>query len=242
VSRDPAPASGESVRRADSVAPSSAAAKVDEILANYLSGPNRKIVLRLAAQRAAVDPALADDVAARRIADELTRAGLMFVPEPARSRCVADLSRFARSEDAVPSAALQGRHRIEVEADVIRVRAAVRAAALELSMGTTDTTRLVTAVSELARNALQYAGGGEVVVRVLREPAPLVEVVVSDRGPGIPNLDEIMAGRYRSKHGMGVGLRATKSLCDEVDIDTKVGLGTTVRLRKRAMVSSGRAR
>ncbi len=88
-------------------------------------------------------------------------------------------------------------------------------------------TRLMTAVSELARNIIQYAGEGQLDLTPTSTP-PGVEIVAKDRGPGIPNLDRIMAGNYRSRLGMGLGLRGVKRLAERFDVRTGAGQGTVV--------------
>jgi serine/threonine-protein kinase RsbT len=87
-------------------------------------------------------------------------------------------------------------------------------------------TRLTTAVSELARNIVLYAGTGQVEVRPTSPPG--LEVVARDNGPGIANLARIMGGDYRSRHGMGLGLRGVKKLAERFDVQTAPGRGTTV--------------
>jgi serine/threonine-protein kinase RsbT len=88
-------------------------------------------------------------------------------------------------------------------------------------------TRVMTAVSELARNIVQYAGEGEIELSPTSQP-PGVEIVARDRGPGIPNLDRIMVGNYRSRLGMGLGLRGVKNLAERFDVRTEIGRGTLV--------------
>ena len=121
---------------------------------------------------------------------------------------------------------------IESEEDVVLARQRARQVAAALSVDTQDQIRIATAVSEIARNAYSYAGGGRVEFRVEGSSAPqLLTIAVRDRGPGIPNLDEILSGRYRSRTGMGLGVLGARRLLDRVDIDTSSS-GTTVTLKK----------
>ncbi|NUP08704.1 MAG: anti-sigma regulatory factor [Polyangiaceae bacterium] len=115
---------------------------------------------------------------------------------------------------------------VKVEQDVVRVRNEARELAVALGFSLTGRTRLATAVSELARNIVQYAGEGEIELKAVI-PSGL-EVTARDRGPGILNLDEIMTGNYRSKLGMGLGLRGVKQLADAFEVNTGAGKGTTV--------------
>ena len=95
-----------------------------------------------------------------------------------------------------------------------------------------DQTRISTAVSEIARNAYEYAGGGKVEFIADMAMPPSLLVRVSDEGPGIAQLDLILAGRYRSAHGLGIGITGSRTLMDEFNVDTRLGKGTTVDLRK----------
>ncbi|HYV44327.1 MAG TPA: ATP-binding protein [Myxococcaceae bacterium] len=99
----------------------------------------------------------------------------------------------------------------------------------------TDCIRVVTAVSELARNIYLYAQTGEVRLTMAEEPdwSLLFQVVAQDRGPGIPNLDEILSGSYRSKTGLGKGLLGARTLLDGLDIKTGPG-GTTIKGFKKS--------
>ncbi|HYE92558.1 MAG TPA: ATP-binding protein [Terriglobales bacterium] len=122
---------------------------------------------------------------------------------------------------------------IAYEQDVVSARQRARQIASALGLDGQDQTRIATAVSELARNAFNYAKGGRVEFTIDAERLPQrLAVTVSDRGPGIPNLDEIMSGRYQSRTGMGLGLIGARRLVDGFDIRTAPGEGTIVRLDK----------
>jgi len=92
--------------------------------------------------------------------------------------------------------------------------------------------KVATAVSELARNIVFYAGKGTVELRSLKDDRGILglQIIASDQGPGIPQskLDEIWAGTYKSQRGMGKGLVAVKKLVDDFQLDTRPGVGTTV--------------
>ena len=99
----------------------------------------------------------------------------------------------------------------------------------------TDCIRTVTAVSELARNIYLYAQTGEVRLTMVEEPDRWLtfHVLAQDHGPGIPHLDEVLSGSYRSKTGLGKGLLGARTLLDGLDIKTGPG-GTTVKGFKKA--------
>ena len=112
-----------------------------------------------------------------------------------------------------------------------RQRASQIAAAL--GFDTAEQTRIATAVSEIARNAYRYAAGGTVVFSIDRDSQPQALVVrVSDHGPGIAALDDILSGGYRSPTGAGAGIAGAQRLMDAFAIDSAPGRGTTVTMRK----------
>ncbi len=119
---------------------------------------------------------------------------------------------------------------IQAEHDLVLVRQRCRQFARQLGLDTNRQTRLATAVSEISRNAFQYAGGGKVELIVDRDQAQLM-VRVSDSGPGIRNLDKILAGSYQSETGLGLGVTGARRLVDEFEIESKPGVGTTVTLK-----------
>ena len=118
------------------------------------------------------------------------------------------------------------------ERDVVAARQRARQLAQLLGFDTQDQTRLATAVSEIARNAWSYAGGGTLEFSVEGQSRPQILLVrVADRGPGIADLDAVLSGRYRSSTGMGLGIVGSKRLMDAFEIQTSPA-GTTVLLRK----------
>jgi signal transduction histidine kinase/CheY-like chemotaxis protein len=121
---------------------------------------------------------------------------------------------------------------IKTEPDVVNARQRARHVAIALGFDMTDQARIATAVSELARNAYVYAGGGRVEYAIEGAlPPQLLIVRVVDHGPGIANLDDILGGRYRSSTGMGIGLVGTRRLMDQFSIETS-SRGTTISLKK----------
>jgi signal transduction histidine kinase/DNA-binding response OmpR family regulator len=123
------------------------------------------------------------------------------------------------------------RMEIRREHDVVLVRQRARHVAAALKFDSQDQTRIATALSEIARNAFEYAGGGMVEFQIQKAPSPALQISVSDKGRGIANVDEILAGKYVSPTGMGLGLIGAKRLMDTFHIDT-TPKGTTVVLSK----------
>jgi signal transduction histidine kinase len=125
------------------------------------------------------------------------------------------------------------RSQIVLEEDVVLARHRARELSRLLGFDHQDQTRIATALSELARNAFQYAGGGR--VEFLLQVGSLNHLFVmrvTDKGPGIPNLDEVLSGSYRSRTGMGVGLLGAKRLMDVFHVGAVPGGGTQVTLKK----------
>jgi signal transduction histidine kinase/DNA-binding response OmpR family regulator len=123
--------------------------------------------------------------------------------------------------------------RIQYEHDVVSVRQRCRQVAEALGFETQQQTRLATAVSEIARNAFSYARGGKVEFFLEGSTPPqLFSIRVTDSGRGIPNLEEVLEGRYRSETGMGLGIIGARRLMDRFRIDTAPETGTTVYLAK----------
>lgn len=108
--------------------------------------------------------------------------------------------------------------------DIIHARQAGRELARKAGFGTVDQTRIATAISELVRNALLYAGGGACEVATeATDDLTTIRVVVSDDGPGIPDIDRAMEAGYSRNKGLGLGLPAVRRLMGVLHIDTHPG-------------------
>ncbi|HEU5315977.1 MAG TPA: anti-sigma regulatory factor [Chloroflexota bacterium] len=129
-------------------------------------------------------------------------------------------------------------HRLSIagEDDIVLARQRARDLARRLGFGMIDQSRIATAVSELTRNVVRYATDkrGEVHLTELRSPDGTagLEIVVADHGPGIPDVERAMQEGFTSGPGLGMGLPGTKRLMDEMDVDSVVGRGTIVTVRK----------
>ncbi len=119
------------------------------------------------------------------------------------------------------------------EHDIVLSRQAVRRMAQQLGFSLVDQTKMVTAASELARNAVIYGGGGVLTWRLLSDGAKRgLRLVFEDRGPGIPNLDLAMTDGWSSGTGLGLGLTGTRRLVNEFEIESTVGIGTRVTITR----------
>src|SRR6201999_215326 len=120
---------------------------------------------------------------------------------------------------------------IESEPDVVTVRQRAHRLAELLGFERQDQTRIATAVSELARNAFSYAGGGRAEFILDPTSAPQTfHIRISDKGPGISDVQTILDGQYRSKSGMGLGIIGARRLMDHFKIDSRPGKGTIVEI------------
>jgi serine/threonine-protein kinase RsbT len=119
---------------------------------------------------------------------------------------------------------------IKTSEDVVRIRQRVRALAVEATMSLVDQTKIVTAASELARNTLDYGGGGWVELEVLSGGRRGVRLQFVDEGPGIPDIARALSDGYTSGKGLGLGLGGAKRLSNEFDIWSEPGKGTRVSI------------
>lgn len=117
--------------------------------------------------------------------------------------------------------------------DVVRLRHAVRQAAVECAFSLVDQTKLVTAASELARNAIDHGGGGEAILQVLeRDGRRGVRLEFVDQGKGIANIDQALKDGFTTGSGLGLGLGGARRLCNEFDIESRPGAGTRVTIAR----------
>lgn len=117
--------------------------------------------------------------------------------------------------------------------DIVRVRQEVRARAVEAGLSLVDQTKIVTAASELARNTLDYGGGGTARVQAVSDGVRRgVRLVFEDRGPGIPDIERALTDGFTSGSGLGLGLGGARRLCNEFSIDSRPGEGTTITVAR----------
>lgn len=121
---------------------------------------------------------------------------------------------------------------IQTDADIVAARQEARELAGRLGFSRTDLTVIATAVSEIARNIVRFAGVGEIVAEVLHEPRRGVRIVARDTGPGIADVDQALTDGYSTYHGLGLGLPGARRLMDEFAVVSEVGRGTTVTMTK----------
>jgi serine/threonine-protein kinase RsbT len=198
------------------------------VLKRYVSAPTAHSIIKLARQRAGSFDARLDKAQVRAMLGSIELNLRLFLEDaPRRAECCAALRALAggaEEDEAVGPLSVA----VRAEDDISRARLGARDLAVRLGFTTTGQTRVVTAVSELARNIVQYAGEGSLELEPTTSP-PGLAITATDRGPGIVNLEDILAGNYKSKLGMGMGLRGIKRLAQHFEIETKAGRGTKVR-------------
>ncbi|MEE1927951.1 anti-sigma regulatory factor [Streptomyces sp. TRM 70351] len=122
---------------------------------------------------------------------------------------------------------------VRTEEDLLTVRHAVREATRVIGFGIVDQTRVVTAVSELARNAYIHGGGGVMVIDYpVRTGGRGLRVTIRDEGPGIPDLDAALRDGFTTGAGLGHGLGGARRLMDDFDVRSEPGRGTTVTVTR----------
>ncbi|WP_375472280.1 anti-sigma regulatory factor [uncultured Nostoc sp.] len=120
---------------------------------------------------------------------------------------------------------------IQSSTDVVLVRQAVRQLAVEIGFGLVDQTKIVTAASELARNTIDYGGGGTVKLETLEQGRRRgLRLTFEDRGPGIPDIELALKDGFTTGGGLGMGLSGAKRLANEFEIQSVVGEGTQVTI------------
>jgi serine/threonine-protein kinase RsbT len=189
------------------------------------------VTLAVSRSRVNVEQLLPHD--RKRLAAEFERGCQLFVrDEPRRQRCLRQLTDlFAAQEPHAPPRE-QTIIDLTSESDIVKARGLGRDRCRAIGFTGAVQIKVATAISELARNVMQYAGEGRVTINTIAGGRTGIEVIVQDEGPGIEDLDRILAGDFSSKSGMGIGIVGTRNLMDECDISTAIGKGTVVTVRK----------
>lgn len=122
---------------------------------------------------------------------------------------------------------------IRSSVDIVTARQTGRTLAMELGFDGSDLTVIATAISEVARNIVDHAKQGEIIITPINNASKRgLQIIARDDGPGIADIPKAMQYGYSTSKGLGVGLPGAKWLMDEFDIDSKIGKGTTVTMKK----------
>lgn len=123
--------------------------------------------------------------------------------------------------------------RIQTSADIVAARQQGRALASQAGFSHSNLTIIATAISEVARNIVEYAKEGEVIITLINDASKKgVEIVAADQGPGIADVSTVMRDGYSTGKGLGIGLPGARRLMDEFEIASEIGKGTTVTMKK----------
>jgi serine/threonine-protein kinase RsbT len=199
--------------------------RIDEVLHRYLPASIMDVVISGAARRCRITDLMNLRYGQReKFVRELIRRVALFLDSDRGKRCCEDLEKLLGDAAKRPRQH-SGEHTIRSEADVVKVRLQTIAFVRGWGGSSLACTRAATVVSELARNIALYVGQGTIKLRISGGD---LEITAVDKGPGIPHLDTVLSGNYRSKHGLGLGLRGVKKLAETFEINTRVGRGTTV--------------
>ena len=125
------------------------------------------------------------------------------------------------------------RVKITCPSDIVMARQQGRGLSAKLGFLGSDLTIIATAISEVARNIVEHAGKGEIILRSVEEnPRRGIVIIAEDEGPGIPDIARALQDGFSTGKGLGLGLPGTKRLMDEFEISSEVGKGTTISMKK----------
>jgi len=129
----------------------------------------------------------------------------------------------------------QARVPISTDSDIVMARQQGRAMAAQLGLSSTNQALVATAISELARNIVEYAGYGEIILELVQQGGRRgIVVIARDQGPGIPDIEKAMQDGFSTTNSLGLGLPGARRLMDDFEIVSQVGQGTTVTVKKWA--------
>ena len=209
--------------------------KVEGILGEYMAPESASSVLYLSESRSSTRIDSLKSGNAQPFLNEVERLVALFVTSSAqRQECMTRVSSQLSVQD-VSAAPLRGFLTVPInrEADIMKARTQGRELCTQAGFSVSGQVMVATAVSEIARNVLQYARCGEVRFALLDTSPASVEIVVHDDGPGIADVEQWLNGKRRSSSkSNGLGLFGTSRLMDEFTIQTAPGRGTEVRMRK----------
>lgn len=192
---------------------------VSLVLRRYMSEISAHSVRQRAQRSIGVAEGRLDAEALPQLRSALQTGIRLFVDSALQARALADLENIA-ADDGTSLPDEEEVLEVAVEGDVSRARLRAREIALTLGASPLGAQRAATAVSELCRNLVAYAGGGRLELRPVNGPPRELAIRAVDQGPGIPDLDAILAGNYRSRTGLGKGLLGVKRLASHFDVRT----------------------
>jgi serine/threonine-protein kinase RsbT len=191
--------------------------RLSATLLRYLSPVTTETVMRRALRDAGLSPDVLDVPAMDRLSPHLERGIKLFVPHERQERLRAELVMLTNHALDLPEMRTVS---VRVEEDISEARLAARAICAESGARSLATQKVTTIVSELARNIVTYTPGGSIELRVLSLAPARLRIRAADAGSGIAGLEEILAGRYKSKTGLGRGLIGIKRLAETFSVQS----------------------
>ena len=197
-------------------------AELLQVLKSFTGAVVSQSILQLSIRMAAVDIHNLNADSSQRLADCIRQGIDTFIVEPQkRDSCVSKVWQILQSSARhYPTASRPDEVTIVEESDILRARSIGHGLIRALGFSATEQTKIVTVISELARNIFKYAGTGTITITKVTGNRRGVEIVAHDSGPGIEGVEKIMAGQYRSTSGLGIGLSGSRKLMDEFSIRT----------------------
>ena len=210
-------------------------AEICAVLRRHYSASSAQTIARMATRRIHTREHEIPQIRnARPLLSELRRGMDLFsAAPPARRQCLDQLEKLFSDPEARLLPKLPALIEVTIidESHIVEARTKARAMATEIGFSRTEQVKVATIASELARNIYYYAGLGVIAIRRLESPQRGIEVEARDEGPGIDDVESLLAGSYRSRTGLGLGLIGCRNLSNEFAIDTGPGLGTRVNAR-----------
>jgi serine/threonine-protein kinase RsbT len=186
-----------------------------EVLLRHLSPTNAEGTLMRSIRESGLRPDNVGFGDIQHLLPNLERRVRLYVDPVRHARLAAELAEIGGSRPSRRSRTVV----VKTEADISEARRIAKTICEGAGARTFITHKVVTVVSELARNIVHYTPGGTIEIGVLREKPPRCQIIAMDGGPGILNLEEIMSGRYKSKTGMGRGIIGVKRLAERFKIN-----------------------
>lgn len=217
--------------------PSSFHRNVRQILLAYFSEPTTRAVMVAIENAARIRFELLAPEHVPCVILEVEKAFDSYPPDPTlRAACLQSLRKLGAPAAPAPFATRGPSKTLLVlvnqERDIVRARLAAVDMCRQLGFSELACTKVMTSVSELARNLFKYAGEGQIAVTSLEDARGGVEIMACDQGPGIANIEAVMSDDYRSRNGMGSGLKGVRRVMDYFNIESAPGEGTVVVVRK----------
>lgn len=192
--------------------------ELEETLTQHVSTINARVVVERS-RRVLHTPVLLNSEDRARFMAAVRSSLRLFTSDEKAAFIMADIDRRL-SPNARRSDHERLSFSIQNEDDLRAARAAARDLCLTFATSSTDAHRMATAVSELARNIVTYTPGGTIELEIRRGPPMRFLLIAEDQGPGIPHLEQVLAGQYRSKTGLGRGLLGVKRLMQQFRVKT----------------------